>query len=67
MRNAKTILSIIRKWGQRGLPITDAYRLLYQRDLYLHAYGKLYRNQGIMTPGGTPECIGQQFFGHFHH
>ena len=57
MRNAETILSIIRKRGQRGLPITDAYRLLYQRDLSLHAYGKLYRNQGAMTPGGTPETV----------
>ena len=41
MRNAETILDIIRKRGQRGLPVEDAYRLLYQRDLYLRAYGKL--------------------------
>ena len=55
MRSAETILSIIRKRGQRGLPVTDAYRLLYQRDLYLRAYGKLYRNKGAMSPGVTPE------------
>jgi hypothetical protein len=57
MRSAETILSIIRKRGQRGLPVTDAYRLLYQRDLYLRAYGKLYRNQGAMSPGVTPETV----------
>jgi hypothetical protein len=57
MRNAETILNIIRQRGQRGLPVTDAYRLLYQRDLYLRAYGKLYRNHGAMTPGSTGETV----------
>ena len=57
MRNAETILNIIRERGQRGLPVQDAYRLLYQRDLYLHAYGKLYRNKGAMTEGATPETV----------
>ena len=57
MRSAETILNIIRTRGQRGLPVKDAYRLLYQRDLYLRAYGKLSRNQGAMTPGVTPETV----------
>ena len=57
MRNAETILDIIRQRGQRGLPVMDAYRLLYQRDLYLRAYGKLYRNQDAMTPGSTSETV----------
>ena len=57
MRNAETILNIIRQRGQRGLPVKDAYRLLYQRALYLRAYGKLYRNQGAMTPGSTSETV----------
>jgi retron-type reverse transcriptase len=57
MRNAETILTIIGKYGERGLPIRDAYRLLYQRELYLCAYGKLYRNEGAMTKGATPETV----------
>jgi group II intron reverse transcriptase/maturase len=57
MRNAETILGIMRQRGQRGLPVTDAYRLLYQRDLYLRAYGKIYRNDGAMTPGVTLETV----------
>src|SRR5262245_23460304 len=57
MRNAETILTMIRKYGQRELPVRDAYRLLYQRDLYLHAYGKLYRNEGAMTEGSTTETV----------
>jgi len=31
------------------------YRLLYNPDLYLMAYGKIYRNAGAMTPGVTKE------------
>lgn len=57
MRKAETLLNIIRERGQRKLPITDAYRLLYQRDLYLRAYGKLYRNKGAMTEGITAETV----------
>jgi retron-type reverse transcriptase len=57
MRSAEAILGIIRERGQRGLPVMDAYRLLYQRDLYHRGYGKLYRNAGAMTPGITPETV----------
>ena len=57
MRNAETILGIIRQRGQRGLPVKDAYRLLYQRALYLRAYGKRYLNDGAMTPGAPPETV----------
>ena len=57
MRNAETILTIIRNRGQRGLPIEDVYRLLYQKDLYLCAYAKLYRNKGAMTKGATNETV----------
>jgi group II intron reverse transcriptase/maturase len=57
MRNAETILDIIRNRGQRGLPVQDVYRLLYQRDLYLRAYGKIYRNKGAMTEGVTLETV----------
>ena len=57
MRKAETLLNIIRKRGQHGLPVKDAYRLLYQKDLYLRAYGKLYRNKGAMTPGATEKTV----------
>jgi hypothetical protein len=51
MRTAETVLNIIRDRGQRGLPVERLYRQLYNRDLYLRAYGKIYRNAGAMTPG----------------
>src|SRR5437764_1415641 len=57
MREAETILRIIHDRGRRGLPVERLYRLLYTRDLYLLAYGRLARNRGAMTPGVTPETI----------
>ena len=57
MRNAETILTIIRQYGERGLPLRGIYRLLYQRHLYLLAYGKISRNKGAMTEGATVETV----------
>jgi retron-type reverse transcriptase len=55
MRNTNTILGLIRERGRKGLPLERVYRLLYEPDLYVTAYGKIYRNQGAMTPGITAE------------
>ena len=57
MRNAETVLAVIRERGKQGLPLERVYRLLFNRDLYLHAYGRLYRNHGAMTRGSTPETV----------
>jgi len=57
MRNAETVLSVIYERGRQGLPLEDIYRQLYNRDLYLRAYGRLYRNDGAMTPGATVETV----------
>lgn len=55
MRNAETVLGLLRDRGKRGLPLERVYRLLFNRNLYLLAYGKIARNQGALTPGATPE------------
>jgi retron-type reverse transcriptase len=55
MRNAETILGIIRDRGTRELPLENVYRLLYNPALYLRAYNRIYRNKGAMTPGVTDE------------
>ena len=57
MRNAETVLNVIRERGERGLPLENIYRLLYNRNLYLRAYGRLYSNQGAMTEGTTAETV----------
>jgi len=57
MRSAATVLGIIQDRGRRGLPLEDIYRQLYNPDLYLRAYGRLYANKGAMTPGATSETV----------
>ena len=57
MRTAETVLNVIRERGERGLPLENIYRLLYNRNLYLRAYGRLYSNQGAMTKGTTAETV----------
>jgi group II intron reverse transcriptase/maturase len=55
MRETNTILELISKRGKKGLPLERLYRLLFNRNLYLQAYGKIYRNAGAMTAGVTDE------------
>ena len=57
MQNAETVLNVIRKRGERGLPLENIYRLLYNRNLYLRAYGRIYSNQGATTEGVTAETM----------
>ena len=57
MRDAETVLDIIRERGRRGLPIEDVYRQLFNPDLFLRAYGRIYRNEGAMTPGTSGETV----------
>src|SRR5215831_11965898 len=55
MRTAETILGLIGERGKNGLPLERVYKLLFNRNLYLQAYGKIYRNAGAMTHGVTDE------------
>jgi group II intron reverse transcriptase/maturase len=57
MRDAETILGIIHDRGQRGLPLEDVYRQLFNPALYLKAYAKIYRNRGATTAGATDETV----------
>ena len=57
MRTAETIIGLIGKRGKKGLPLERVYKLLFSRDLYLEAYGKIYRNDGAMTHGVTDERL----------
>jgi retron-type reverse transcriptase len=55
MREACTILQLLRERGKKRLPVERVYRLLYNPDLFLMAYGRIYRNAGAMTKGTTEE------------
>lgn len=56
MQKAEAILGLIGERGKKGLPLEQrVYRLLFNRDLYLMGYGRIYRNAGAMTHGVTEE------------
>src|SRR5258708_33772746 len=57
MRDAETTLLIIEDRGKKNLSLENVYRRLYNPDLYLRAYGRLYRNEGAMTRGTTGETV----------
>jgi group II intron reverse transcriptase/maturase len=57
MRDAETVLTIIRERGKKQLPLERVYRLLFNKELYLRAYARLYPNKGAMTRGITTETV----------
>ena len=57
MREAETVLGVLRERGRRGLPLERLYRQLFNPQLYLLAYGRLYSNKGAMTPGPDGETV----------
>jgi len=57
MQNAETVLAVLRERGRKGLPLDELYRQLFNPQLYLLAYGRIYSNDGAMTPGVTQETV----------
>jgi group II intron reverse transcriptase/maturase len=55
MQEAEVVLSVLRERGRKGLPLTQLYRQMFNKDLYLLAYGNIYSNKGAMTPGASEE------------
>ena len=55
MQSAETVLGVLRERGRRGLPLEELYRQLFNPQLYLLAYGRIYSNKGAMTPGPDAE------------
>jgi group II intron reverse transcriptase/maturase len=55
MRTANTILELIKERGKKRLPLERVYKLLFNQDLFLKAYGKISSNKGAMTAGVTDE------------
>jgi hypothetical protein len=51
MQSAETVLGVLRERGGRGLPCEQLYRQMFNPQLYLLAYGRIYANKGAMTPG----------------
>jgi group II intron reverse transcriptase/maturase len=55
MQEAETVLNVLRERGRRGLSCEEPYRQLFNPSMYLLAYGRIYSNQGAMTPGTDGE------------
>lgn len=50
MQRAEPLQALIRERGSKGLPLERVYRMLFNPELYLIAYAKLYRNNGAYDP-----------------
>lgn len=50
-------LAVYSERGGRRLPREGVYPQLYRPDLYLRAYGRIYRNSGALTPGTTAQTV----------
>ena len=57
MQKAETLLDIYQQRGAKGLPLERVYRHLFDPNLFLRAYGKIYRNAGATTKGSTEETV----------
>ena len=55
MQPAEVVLNVLRERGRKGLPCDELYRQMFNKSLYLLAYGNIYSNQGAMTPGACDE------------
>ena len=47
MQDAGTVLEVLRERGRKGLPCDELYRQMFNKSLYLLAYG-----QHLLQPGG---------------
>ena len=57
MQSAETVLGVLRERGRRGLPLNELYRQMFNPQMYLLAYGRLYSNKGAMTAGSDKETV----------
>jgi group II intron reverse transcriptase/maturase len=55
MQDAGTVLAVLRERGRKGLPCDELYRQMFNKSLYLLAYGNIYPSKGAMTPGAGDE------------
>jgi retron-type reverse transcriptase len=55
MQESAVVPGVLRERGRKGLPCTQLYRQMFNREMYLLAYGNIYSNSGAMTPGASEE------------
>jgi group II intron reverse transcriptase/maturase len=55
MQSTESIIHVMQTLGKKREPLTRIYRQLWNENLYVSAYSRLYANDGALTPGATPE------------
>lgn len=55
MQSAETVLGVLCERGKRKLSCDELYRQMFNPQLYLMAYGRIYPNKGAMTAGASGE------------
>jgi group II intron reverse transcriptase/maturase len=57
MQKAEYVFEAMHKLGMANKPITRIYRQMYNEEMYLGAYAKLYPNRGALSRGVTNETV----------
>ena len=57
MQTTENVIKVMHSLGEKQMPITRAYRQMYNENLYISAYSRLYANEGALTPGVTDETV----------
>lgn len=57
MQSTESVIQVMQTLGEKRSKITRVYRQMYNKNLYISAYSKLYRNKGALTSGATPETV----------
>lgn len=57
MQSTESIVHAMQTLGKKREPITRIYRQLWNEELFISAYSRIYANVGALTPGVTPETV----------
>lgn len=57
MQSTESIIHVMQTLGRKREPMTRVYRQLWNENLYVSAYSRLYANDGALTPGVTSETV----------
>ena len=58
-KTPEAVLGVLRERGRKGLPCNELFRQLFNPQLYLLAYGRIYSNQRAMAPGADTRNHGR--------
>jgi hypothetical protein len=57
MQEAVVVLDVLRERGRKGLPFAQLYRQMFNKELYLLAYGNIYQGVFKVSEGRSFELV----------